>query len=244
MTPLSLSQLPAGTSFWVYAAVIAALVLHIGGGSVGILSGYAAVSVTKGERLHRLYGTVFVAVMLVMAAMGTALSFPIHQRGNVAGGFMAFYLVATGWMSVRRKEGSTGWFEKAAFIVALSAAIMLLLWGRQASLSPKGEVDGYPAMLYYVFGSFAAFAAALDLKVIRQGGVSGVQRISRHLWRMCFSLFFAAASFFLGQQKVMPAFLHGAAILYVPAFAPLVVMIFWLLRVRLGKWFGKRAMAA
>jgi uncharacterized membrane protein len=244
MTPLSLSHLPPGTPFLVYAAVIAALVLHIGGGSVAILSGYAAVSVTKGERLHRLFGTVFVLAMVVMAVVGTVLSFQIQQRGNIAGGFLAFYLAVTGWMAVRRKEGSVGVFEKGAFVLALSAAIVLYLWGRQASMSAKGEFDGYPATLYYVFGSFAALAAALDLKVIVQGGLFGIQRISRHLWRMCFALFFAAASFFLGQQKVMPAFLHGAPILYVPALAPLVLMAFWLLRVRFAKWFGKRAIAA
>ena len=244
MTPLSLSHLPPGTPFYVYAAIIAALVMHIGGGSVGILSGYAAVSVAKGERLHRLLGNIFVTVMLVMAIMGAVLSFPIHQRGNLAGGFMAFYLVLTGWLTVQRKEGTVGWLEKGAFVLALSAALMLFLWGRQASLSAKGEFDGYPATLYYVFGSFAAFAAALDLKVIMQGGVCGVQRISRHLWRMCFALFFAAASFFLGQQKVMPVFLHGAAVLWLPALAPLVLMVFWLVRVRVAKWFRKGAMAA
>lgn len=244
MTPLSLSHLPPGTPFYVYAAVIAALVLHIGGGTAGIVSGYVAVSVEKGERLHRLFGNVFVTVMLVMAIMGAALSFPIHQRGNIAGGFMAFYLVLTGWMTVQRREGSTGWIEKGAFVLALSAAIVLFLWGRQASMSAKSEFDGYPATLYYVFGTFAAFAAALDLKVIAKGGVCGVQRISRHLWRMCFALFFAAASFFLGQQKVMPASLHGAKILWLPALAPLVLMVFWLVRVRFAKWFRKGAVAA
>jgi hypothetical protein len=244
MTPLSLSHLPPGTPFYIYAAIVAALVLHIAGGSVGILSGYAAVSVAKGERLHRLFGSVFFGVMLVMAVMGAALSFPIHQQGNLAGGFMAFYLVLTGWLTVQQRTGRILWLEKGAFVLALGAAIMLLSWGREASMSLKGEFEGYPAALYYVFGSFAAFAAALDLKVIVQGGVSGVQRVSRHLWRMCFALFFAAASFFLGQQKVMPAALHGAAVLWLPAQAPLVLMVFWLLRVRTAKWFRKGAIAA
>jgi hypothetical protein len=49
---------------------------------------------------------------------------------------------------------------------------------------------------------------------------------------MCFALFFATSFFFLGQQKVMPAFMHGSPILFVPALAPLVLMIFWLVRVR------------
>ncbi len=54
---------------------------------------------------------------------------------------------------------------------------------------------------------------------------------------MCFALFFAAASFFLGQQKVMPVWMHGAWYLYVLALAPLAFMVFWLIRVRFTNWY-------
>ncbi|HWY15659.1 MAG TPA: hypothetical protein VNX86_11030 [Rhizomicrobium sp.] len=244
MTPLSISHLPAGTPWWVFAAVVASLILHIGGGSVGILSGYGAVSVAKGERLHRAFGTVFVASMLTMAMMATGLAILNQQRSNTTGGILAFYLVSTAWMTVRRKEGTVGRFEYGALFAALCVGATLLIWGLQATVSPKGQLDGSAAALSYVFGSFALFAAALDLKVILHGGISGARRIARHLWRMCFAFFFGAASFFLGQQKVMPAFMHGSPLLFVPAFAPLVLMVFWLLRVRLTSWFTKPALAS
>ena len=54
-TPLSLSHLPPSAPWWIFAVVIAALALHIGGGSIAIVSGYGAVSAEKGERLHRLF---------------------------------------------------------------------------------------------------------------------------------------------------------------------------------------------
>jgi hypothetical protein len=120
----------------------------------------------------------------------------------------------------------------------------MLGWGLQAAHSPTGLLDGAPPARYYVFAGFAAFAVALDLKVILQGGIAGVPRIARHLWRMCLALFFASSFFFLGQQKVMPAFLHGSPILYAPALAPLVLMAFWLVRVRLAGWFTPRAVVA
>ena len=100
-----------------------------------------------------------------------------------------------------------------------------------------GHLDGYRSPLYYVFAFIAALFASLDFNVIRQGGISGVQRIARHLWRMCFALFFAAGSFFLGQQKVMPAFMHGSPILLALGLVPLAIMIFWLVRVRIGNRF-------
>jgi hypothetical protein len=126
------------------------------------------------------------------------------------------------------------------FAAAFATAGLLLYWGVLAATSAKGTFQGYGAALYFVFGSFATLFGALDLKVILRGGVSGVARIARHLWRMCFALFFAAASFFLGQQKVMPAFMHGSPLLFIPALAPLALMIFWLVRVRCRTWFGGR----
>ena len=86
-------------------------------------------------------------------------------------------------------------------------------------------------------------AAASDLKVILKGGIAGAPRIARHLWRMCAALTIASGSFFLGQQKFLPVALHGSPLLFVPVFAPLLLMFFWLLRVRLTNWF-KRPSAA
>ncbi|MGH6876929.1 MAG: hypothetical protein ACREHV_06050 [Rhizomicrobium sp.] len=241
MTPLSISHLPPGSPLWIFALVVTALALHIGGGSIGILSGYTAVLARKAERLHRASGTIFVGSMLVMAAVGTILSVPLHESGNIAGGSLAFYLVATAWMTVRRKAGTIGRFEIVAFTVALAAAGLLLDWGLQATMSAKGTYQGYRSLLYFTFSFFAALVAALDLKVILRGGISGAARIARHLWRMCFALFFATGSFFLGQQKVMPAFMHGSPLLFIPAFAPLLLMIFWLVRVRFAKRFARGA---
>lgn len=73
--------------------------------------------------------------------------------------------------------------------------------------------------------------------MILRGGISGAPRIARHLWRMCLALFIATGSFFFGQQKVMPEFVRGTPILLALAIAPLVLMIFWLIRVRFSKTF-------
>jgi hypothetical protein len=78
--------------------------------------------------------------------------------------------------------------------------------------------------------------------MILRGGISGAQRIARHLWRMCFALFFAAAFFFLGQQQVLPKVIRGSPFLVVLALAPLILMIFWLFRVRFSKRFKSGAM--
>lgn len=59
-----------------------------------------------------------------------------------------------------------------------------------------------------------------------------------NLWRMCFAFFVATGSFFLGQQDVMPQAVRGSPILFVLAFAPFALMLFWLVRVRFSKTIG------
>ena len=102
----------------------------------------------------------------------------------------------------------------------------------QAASSASGLLDGAPPERYYAFAFLAAFAAAMDLNMILRGGLRGTQRIARHLWRMNFALFFATSFFFLGQQKVMPAFMRGSPLLLAPAIAPLLGMIVYLIGVR------------
>jgi hypothetical protein len=49
---------------------------------------------------------------------------------------------------------------------------------------------------------------------------------------MCFAMFIASGSFFLGQAKVIPKPIRIMPLLAVPALLPLVLMFYWLVRVR------------
>ena len=87
--------------------------------------------------------------------------------------------------------------------------------------------------MHFFLGSVMLLAAAGDVRMLLRGGVFGAQRIVRHFWRMCFGLFIATGSFFLVQgSKVFPAFILKTNILFIPAILPLILLIFWLFRVR------------
>jgi hypothetical protein len=68
-----------------------------------------------------------------------------------------------------------------------------------------------------------------------RGSLLGTQRIVRHLWRMNVAFLIAALSFFLGQQKVMPASWRGSKWLFVPPLLVLVMLIYWVVRVMFTK---------
>jgi hypothetical protein len=65
----------------------------------------------------------------------------------------------------------------------------------------------------------------------------GTQRIARHLWRMCFALFIACASIFLARQQVFPDAVAKDRHALLPEFPSLMLVIFWLIRVRLPHAF-------
>lgn len=210
------------------------LPVHIIAGIVGILSGTAALSFRKGGPRHALAGKVFVAAMLTMASSAIYLAIMKNQISNVLGGTFTFYLIATAWATARRGEGQTGIFDWAALLIPSVVGIGLLTLGLRVVFGQATSAKGVPLAMYFFMGSVMLLSAAGDLRMLLRGGVFGNKRIVRHLWRMCFGLFVATGSFFLGQQQVFPVSMHGSPALFIPALLPLALMSFWLLRV----WFS------
>ncbi|MEP6966850.1 MAG: hypothetical protein ABI906_02110 [Pseudomonadota bacterium] len=228
---------PPGSSELVRGAAAAILLLHIGGATAGLVSGGAAMVLRKGERLHRAAGNVFFVSILIMSGIGAAVAPFLPQRISSVAGGLTFYLVATAWATVRRKEGQVGRFEVGALLFGLGVAMLGASLGWQAATSPKGMLDGLPYQPAFIFGALAGLGAALDLRVILRGGVSGAPRITRHLWRMCLALLITAFSF-VGQPKAIPEFLRGSPILFLPILAVAASMIYWLIRVRFTRAFS------
>jgi len=243
---MTILHVPPESPFWVSAGADTILFLHIAGASLAMASGAVALLSRKGDRVHRVAGTVFFLSMLMATAIAAVVSpfLTDGQRPNSVAAVLALYLIVTGWATVKRKEGSIGRLEVGGFIVALSVVAAGFLFILQARNSPTGKIDGESAQLFYAFMFFGGIAAASDLKVILRGGIAGAPRIARHLWRMCMALFIAAGSFFLGQQQVMPAYMRGSSLLFVPELAVIGLMFFWLIRVRFTHWLKPAAMAS
>jgi hypothetical protein len=57
---------------------------------------------------------------------------------------------------------------------------------------------------------------------------------------MCFGLFVATGSFFLGQMNFIPEPVRNVPLLLVLAFAPIPLLIYWMWRVRIrGRMNGR-----
>jgi hypothetical protein len=230
------------------------LILHVGGGILAMFAGAFAMSFRKGSRWHRMEGDVFVLSMVVMGAFAVPLALMKRDMNNLFGGILTIYLVATAWVTARRRNGETGVLDWAGFLFALTVGSLIMLHG-WAKATGRAADDGTPTFMSFFLGSVILLAAVGDLRLIFRG-ISDRRRITRHLWRMCFGWFFASGSFFLGpnnrplrllaaiglRQQIFRALLRQEVLLFL-AVLPLLFLIFWLIRVRfMGSYKGRQAL--
>jgi uncharacterized membrane protein len=201
--------------------------IHIVAGGLAIVFGFIALFAAKGGVVHRQLGSYFVYVMVVMALGGAVMALkPEGSPTNVVAGLATFYFVMTALMTVRRNH-QLGPIDTFAAI----AAFVICLMGIRAGMSGRGESPSF------VFALIIFLAGVGDLRMIRAGGIRGQQRITRHLWRMCVAMVVASGSFFLGPPGRVPDIIDIKALLPLPVVTPLVVMAFWMWRLRVKKSF-------
>src|SRR5580700_289345 len=221
------------------------LLIHICAGSLGLLSGTAAIIFKKGSRRHVLAGRVFVVSMLTMAVFAVYLAAVRHDPNNISGGILTFYLIGTAWLTAKRRDGVTSRFDWVVLLIPLALGTLTWMNGLKVVSSGASSQDGVPVGMTFFMGSVMLMAGAGDVRMLLSGGVLGAKRIARHLWRMCFGLFIAAGSFFLGPsnrplrllsavglgQHLSPV-LFSTTLYSILSILPLILLIFWLVRVR------------
>jgi len=215
------------------------LALHITAALTSLLAGTAALLSRKGAHLHRVAGNIFFVAMLCMSASAAWLALLKSQTMNLVVGTLSFYLVASAWLTMVREAGQTGLLERGLLLVVLTNTAAALILGWEAANSAGMAKDGAPTAAYFVFGSVALLAAALDIRVLIRGGVTGASRIARHLWRKCTALLIAVTSLFLGKQNHLPAVIIETHLYLLPILTVIVLMIYWLILVHFTNAYRK-----
>jgi hypothetical protein len=206
------------------------MILHIAGGLLAIVAGYTALFSRKGQSLHRRAGLLFVAGMLAMGS-GAAIVGLVRDKPTWLGGLTVIYYVLTGLRTVRRSGPPTR-FDLALSGYAVALVMTWLAMTVRYTMSPTAESARFPLPVALITPTVLLLAVRGDVRERRSGPLTGNRRLSRHIWRMCYPMFVATASFFLGQAKTIPAPVRIWPLLFVLAFVPLVVMFYWMWRVR------------
>ncbi len=206
--------------------------VHIGAGALALVTGAVALSVGKGGPVHRRSGMLFVGAMLVMAVTGAAIAAWTRVEASVIASVVTAYFVVTALMTVRPALAGSRGPHLAAMLVAGVTSLTSLVIGVHMIATGTSQRDGLPAFPFFLFGIVGLLASAADVRILRDGALRGTRRLARHLWRMCFALYVAASSFFLGQSDEFPEALRIPVLLALPVVAVLIAMFYWLWRVR------------
>jgi uncharacterized membrane protein len=212
------------------------ILVHIASGAAGLISGYIALSATKGATLHRRMGLLFVFVMSTLAITGMLISVVegVAPAINVPSALLTFYLVITALTAVRPVTNRSQWIDTAGMLTAAGIALSSVGLGMKALVD--GGREAGMAFPLFLFAGVATLAAVGDRRAIRSGGLRGRPRLKRHLWRMCFALFIASIAFFLGQGRV-PEMFRAPAVLAGGVLLPIAVMLYWLWRLRANRYY-------
>ena len=219
------------------------LPIHIVAAGLGLVSGAVALSAPKGGRLHRASGNLFAYAIFAMCGTAVAIAVVKGEVINVIAGSITAYLVFTGVNTVRPPSQSSRRRDIALMLVALALGLATFAGGVVAMNSPNGQLFDLPPFPFFLFAVLGLSGAIGDFKTMRAGSLRGAARLSRHLWRMCMALFITAASFFSIRARVaaiLPAPFTTGALRALPVLLVLVVMFYWLWRVRFRRSVAER----
>ena len=173
------------------------LIVHICGGTLGLLSGTAALAFRKGSPRHVLAGRIFVASMLTMGLAAVYLASVRHQPNNIGGGILTVYLIGTAWLTAKRRDGGTSRFDWIALLIPLVIGILAWKNGLNALRRPTGKNMTFrPGCTFSWVRSacllpretFACWCAGVFLEQSESHGISGGCALGCSLQQGLFSL--------------------------------------------------------
>lgn len=216
------------------------MAVHAGAGALALGAGGSALVFRKGSHRHRHTGGLFVIAMLTMAVTAMPLAYQAGNPMDIFSATLVIYLVLTAWTTFRNDARRSDIGLLVVGIITL-AGYLWVEWEAMRSGIRRPDV---PVGAGYLFALVMALALAGDVRRMHSGLAQHYRRLIRHLWRMCFALLMASVSFFLSRAHLFPGPVQASGILYLLAMAPVIVMLFWWLRMRWGVWRMLRQMDA
>ena len=212
----------------------ALLAFHVVMGTVALAAGSVAIIARKGSEWHRRSGIVFVYTMIAMGLAAVGISLYEGKTAVLAGALTA-YLVFTAWTAIKPLAEGGRRIDIALMLLAWLFAIGTWVEAFETLGMPGMKREGVPAGMHFFFAIVLTCAAIGDVRLIRDGGITGTRRLARHLWRMSFGLWIATGSFIaqLVRMTFMPGWMRSIPVILVLAAGPLVLLVYWMWRVRL-----------
>jgi len=204
--------------------------IHAPAGTLVLVAAVVAMFAKKGSTLHRKAGSCFTVSMMVMLVSGIAAAYLKDSIDDMMLGALVMYTVFTAWLTVHHKSNETGLLEAIALIWVVGFAVTAF------SISMGWREVEVP-FAYLFWGGLAVVCALGDIRNIYRSGLSGTQRIIRHVWRIGFSLVWAALAFADKIVKMLGANLKSMQeeqlllIVAIPTMLILITILYWIAKI-------------
>ncbi len=215
------------------AIVTPLLILHIGGGAIGLISGTVNLVRRKGDKPHALVGKLFVNAMMVAGFSAVALSLINPNYFLTIVGLFTIYMVGTGFRYIRlRLDGADNdpktldW--ALTYCMGLTGLLFLVL-GASALL--KGTTFG---IVYMVFGLIGLLFVRTDLANYRGKAKERNYWLLAHLQRMTGGYIAALTAFLVVNASHFPSFIPGILLWLLPTMVLTPLIIIWSRKYRQG----------
>ena len=182
------------------------LILHIVAGAISLAAAAVAIVSSKGRRLHRLAGRVYVLAMAAVFASSVALSLATNDLFLMTVGIFSFYMVLSGYRALYLKQPAAsldlryrvGALDKGAAQFTLIAC---------SAMATYGGVYWYTeplAPVLVVLGSVGSLMAYADLKRFRKPPSDPRAWFFTHMIRMLGGTIASVTAFLVNTGDMLP----------------------------------------
>jgi hypothetical protein len=181
------------------------IILHVGGGTAGLITGSIAASVKKGSRPHLVSGKIFFYAMLLASISALVISrLPMHENIFLfaVGGF-TLYMILTGWRvvlvkrSLKKQLAQNRWVDYVIGLFGAGFAVFLLIQSVQRLLG--GDIFG---LVPGAFGLVSLNYARMDYEWI--SGKKNIQQswMGNHIVRMMGAMIASYTAFLVVNVQI------------------------------------------
>ena len=212
----------------------ALLILHIIGGTIGLLSGLLNLILKKGDKRHKAIGTIFFYALMTAGFSSLVLSVMHPNHFMFIVGVFTLYMVSTGRRYIYLKIIGTE--EKAKlfdFIITYTMMITGILFIALGILNlVKSNTFG---IVFIVFGIISLGFVRADLKNYKGKSVIKNYWLTAHLQRMTGGFIAALTAFLVVNAKYFPHQIPLVLYWLLPTFILVPFIVKWSRRYGLKK---------
>lgn len=201
------------------------LIVHIAGGSIGLLTGLLNIIQKKGGKKHKLIGRFFYFSMLVAGLSSLVLSYLKQNYFLFMVGLFTLYMVVSGQRYLMHKEIETKGINIIDWAISLIMLLSGLLFIGLGTWSiVKSNLFG---LVFVTFGSLGLLFVAQDfLNFTKKNSIKNYWIVG-HLQRMTGAFIAAMTAFLVVNAQYFPDFIPGFVYWLLPTIVLTPLIIKW-----------------